>query len=842
MPLFADVVIPSGPDKAFTYSVPPELSAGLAPGCRVLVPFGRKYAVGLIVNLPESSSLSSLKAIADVLDSSPSFSPQLLVLCRWIAEYYMAPLNEVVRTALPHGFSGTSKRRVSVIIPENDPRALELKHRAPKRFALLSRLWEEGPTLVSALARAGGNSSIHAQVNALERDGFVETEEVLPRPKDTVRVREFIDLSAVDDALLGDTIARLPARRVAARSFLDAIARMRSQNVAETDLLQLIKQTGVSTAIAAPFRKSGLLSVVRKSVARVQEYETEEKTLAITLNAAQQDVLERVDGAMSARNAETFLLHGVTGSGKTQVYIECIRRCLASGRSAIVLVPEISLTPQIVRRFKSHFGDGVQVVHSRMTPGERGDVWRLARAGSCRVVIGPRSAIFAPLNDLGLIVVDEEHEASYKQFDAIPRYHARDVAIMRGKQSNAVVILGSATPSLESYANANSGKFTLLELPDRADNAVLPDVQLVDMTAERREAYAQMKNSLQPQEWNRLKHFQQSSLSRLLREHIALRLERKEGIILLQNRRGFAPFVSCPDCGYVAMCDDCQVSLTFHLAKRHLRCHYCGHVRAPYSTCPSCGSPEISMHGVGTQRVEEELLQAFPGVRVVRMDLDTTSAKGAHDRILRKFGDRQADILLGTQMVAKGLDFPHVTFVGVISADTQMLLPDFRASERTFQLLTQVSGRAGRSALRGEVVIQTAQPKHRTLAHVLGHDYKGFFEEELASREELHYPPLSRLTLIETKGEQEEEVRRTAETIAGLLKRGEMPYDLLGPAPAIIGKIQRNFRWHVILRTLKSVDPSGALTRAHIQSALTTLPAGGRKVQIIVDVDPVGLM
>jgi primosomal protein N' (replication factor Y) (superfamily II helicase) len=839
---YADVVIPMGPDRSFTYLVPEELQAALAVGSRVLVPFGRKITTGLVVNIPASCPIASIKPIADILDASPSFSHALLELCRWIAEYYMAPLNEVVRTALPHGFAGTSKRKVRAIVQADDPALTELRTRAPRQYGIVRYLMEHGPTMVADLKRVAATKSIHTVVGALEREGLVATEEVMPRPRDRERTRDFVDLTVINSALLQEAISTMPARRAKAKAFLEAVQRRYALGDLETDLLDMIKEIKGSSAICASFKRSGLLQIVRRSVARTQDYGTEQKTLSISLNAAQQNVLERVTAAMYAGSAETFLLHGVTGSGKTQVYIECIRRCLDSNKTAIVLVPEISLTPQIVRRFKSHFGERAQVVHSRMSSGERSDVWRLVRAGSCRIVIGPRSALFAPLNDLGLIVVDEEHESSYKQFDAMPRYHARDVAIVRGKQERAVVLLGSATPSLESYANALGGKFTLLELPERADNAVLPSVRIVDMTAERKQEYLRLKTSLPYEERSSLRHFQQSSISHELHDHIVARIQRKEGVILLQNRRGFAPFVSCPECGYVAMCDDCQVSLTYHLVKRHLRCHYCGHVRPPYSVCPSCGSPEINLRGVGTQRVEEEFASLFPGVRVLRMDLDTTVRKGAHDRILRKFGEQGADILLGTQMVAKGLDFPHVTLVGVISADTQMLLPDFRSSERTFQLLTQVSGRAGRSQLRGEVIIQTAQPGHHTLTHILHHNYRAFFDEELASREELSYPPFSRLTLIEARGENEEEVRKSAERLAATLKQLPAPFDILGPAPAIIGKIKKLFRWHLLLRTPKNADPTGAITRHRLRAALSAESNSSRKVQLIIDVDPVGLM
>ena len=513
------------------------------------------------------------------------------------------------------------------------------------------------------------------------------------------------------------------------------------------------------------------------------------------------------------------------------------------GKSAIVLVPEISLTPQIVRRFKSHFGGAVAVVHSRMSAGERHDVWRLALRGEYRVVIGPRSAVFAPLEKLGLIVVDEEHEASYKQFDSTPRYNARDAAIVRASLCGAVAVLGSATPSVESYHNAGEGKYTLLEMPQRIQEVTMPAITIVDMTAERKRNYAALKESLPPESRMKLKEFHQPSISALLEEKIGDRLSRKEGIILLQNRRGFAPFVECTDCGYAETCDRCNVTLTYHLAKRHLRCHYCGLIRPPLAQCPQCLGFNIRLQGVGTQRVEQELAALFPQARVARMDLDTTSRKGAHERILTRFGDGEADILLGTQMVAKGLDFARVTLVGVISADTQMLLPDFRSSERTFQILTQVAGRAGRSTLHGEVIIQTRQPAHRSLAHVVDHDFTRFFEEELQTRKELDYPPFSRIVLVETKGPEEEDVRKEAERFRRLIKDDSAAFTVLGPSPAVIGKIKDQFRWHLVVKSLKSGDPAGSIIRESLHHAVTAFERGRKgNIRLIVDVDPVGMM
>jgi primosomal protein N' (replication factor Y) (superfamily II helicase) len=843
MTRYADVAIPSGVNRLFTYLVPSELQTLMQPGIRVTVPFGRKLNTGLVVDLPASSSLTSLKSIIDILDAEPVVSAELLRLCRWIAEYYSAPLGETLKAAIPHGFVSVSKRMVRAIAHHGDPKTLELRSRTPLRAQLLALLHERGPVSSSDLQKHTGLKNIHAVLNEMEKAGLLATEEVLAHALQKPKLRECLRLKAIGDDVLLTALEALPQRKKKARELLGTIQQMKQQGMDELLVLDLLKSAKASSRAFQEIKQVCGFTTEAKEVTRQQDYGIEQQTLQIELNPPQEKVLQSITSCITAGVHRTFLLHGVTGSGKTQVYIEAIRACLAHGKSAIVLVPEISLTPQIVRRFKSHFGDRALVMHSRMSAGERYDVWRLAHRGDCRIVIGPRSAVFAPLDNLGLIVVDEEHEATYKQYDSSPRYHARDVAIMRALDAQAPVVLGSATPSTETYHNALAGKFTLLELPDRVDQAVLPSVVIVDMAAERRRAYAALKDSLPEQERGKLRQFQSSSLSVLLKEKIAERLIRREGIILLQNRRGFAPFVECPACGYVEMCDNCQITLTFHLAKHHLRCHYCGLTRNMHDVCPECKSPDIRMRGVGTQRVEEQLSEIFPTARVLRMDLDTTTRKGAHDRMLKKFGNQEVDILLGTQMIAKGLDFPHVTLVGVISADTQMLLPDFRSAERTFQLLTQVAGRAGRSRLPGEVVIQTHQPGHYSLAHVVDHNYRAFYEEELASRTELTYPPFSRIILLEARGANEEQVRRVSETLGESLERAGGPFMLLGPAPAAIAKVKNQFRWHLIVKSPKERDPSGAQTRETVRRVLVD-PKNQppRDVHVIVDVDPVGVM
>jgi primosomal protein N' (replication factor Y) (superfamily II helicase) len=487
-------------------------------------------------------------------------------------------------------------------------------------------------------------------------------------------------------------------------------------------------------------------------------------------------------------------------------------------------------------------------MHSQMSMGERFDAWRLARDKKVRIVIGPRSAIFAPLENIGLIVVDEEHEGSYKQYDSSPRYHARDVAVVRASQNHAVVLLGSATPSVESYYNAINGKYTLLELPERVDTAKLPSIEIVDMAKERKQVYEDIKADIKLSGKEFPKRLPSSSISKLLRSQMGERLACKEGIILLQNRRGFSHVMECFECGHVEKCDNCEVSLTYHATKKHLRCHYCGFVKKPPAVCPQCGGTEMRLYAFGTQQVQEELQQMFPKATILRMDRDTTSHRGAHHRILQQFENGEADILLGTQMVAKGLDFPRVTLVGVISADTQMLLPDFRASEGTFQLLTQVAGRAGRSTLAGEVVIQTLQPTHYSLKYAKTHDFHGFYKEELEHRRELNYPPFSRIVLIEFSGTIESDVQHHAKKFSEFLtqQNTQKRFLILGPADAAIPKINNRFRKQLVIKDLKSSDPSGAFMRASLQNVkaqYVASPLGKNKsVKFTIDIDPAGML
>ncbi|NNF57092.1 MAG: primosomal protein N' [Rhodothermaceae bacterium] len=823
MPVLAHVVPLTPVDGVFTYAVPEELEREAVPGARVVVPFGRRRLTGIVVERSEGEA-AGLKAVEDVLDAEPALPERLLALTRWIADYYVCAWGEVLKAALPSGTEVESRRVVyRTAMPMERWSGNGIGQRVLAHFDGDLFGGADGGVGVEVLEAAVGQRVSASLLRRLQATGLVrvenELEEARVRVKTERRLRlaDGIDLEAAGAALRG-------ARQ---RMLLEALAEVEG-SIAQADALQA---TGASSGTVKRLARYGFIEAFDAEVERTAD-EMEQPVEAraeVTLHRAQKRALGAVVNAVESERAETFLLHGVTGSGKTEVYIRALTATLLERKTAIVLVPEIALTPQTVRRFRAHFGDRVAVLHSRMSPGERFDAWRAIRAERYPIVIGPRSAVFAPLENLGLVVVDEEHETSYKQFDPAPRYHARDVAVMRAHQAGAVCVLGSATPSLESLANARAGKYTLLTMPERVPvkghaAAPLPPVRVVNLTREKKV--------------RRLK----GALSDDLRDAITARLERCEQVILLQNRRGYAPILTCDDCGFTPQCRDCAVSLTVHKPKRQLRCHYCGWTERLPVECPSCSSSALAFLGAGTQRIEEELADVFPAARVLRMDLDTTSRKGAHRRLLNAFGRGEADILLGTQMVAKGLDFPRVTLVGVVNADTGMLLPDFRAAERTFQLLAQVAGRAGRRDLPGEVILQTRNPDHPALQFALAHDFDGFAAHELRDREVLGYPPFGRLVGIEFKGPEERSVQALAEQwTRGLVAEAQKVarLEVLGPTAAFVGRVKRQWRFHAILKAPRALPPSvlAAVVRG-AQDRSGSLPKGHR---VNVDVDPVGL-
>ena len=601
--------------------------------------------------------------------------------------------------------------------------------------------------------------------------------------------------------------------------------------------LAVLLENGFGRGVVRGLEKRGVASVQRETVFKDPFRDRPaEPVPELVPTPLQQSALDRLRGALG-RGGGTFLLHGVTGSGKTLVYVELLRSVLDRGEGAVVLVPEIALTPQTVARFRSAFGDLVAVLHSGLSPGERLDAWRRLKSGEKRVAIGARSAVFAPVAHLGAVVVDEEHDGSYKQASPSPRYSARDLSVVRAAQNDAVCVLGSATPALESWANAGSGKYRLLSLPDRVGGGVLPEVRLVDL---RRKAGPDdvAGKALAPGRTRVSGTAPPQVLSPVLLKAMRRRLKRDEQTILLLNRRGYANFALCQECGDVKECVRCSVSMTLHRGRGRLACHHCGHDEAPPRRCARCGAPAMAYRGLGTEKVERIVLECLPGARVARMDVDTTGGKWSHHEILGRLRDGAVDILLGTQMIAKGLDFPRVTLVGVIDADVGLHMPDFRSCERTFQLLAQVAGRAGRGALPGEVVIQTRVPDHYVVRAAMAHDYAGFVRQELGARTDPPYPPHVRMARMLATSPVQADAMAAAESLATWLKAwtARRGIEVLGPAPAPIERIQGRYRWHVLVR-----GRAGAVGRV-LRAVAAGFAPKGADVRLALDRDPVHLM
>jgi primosomal protein N' (replication factor Y) len=827
--LYVEIALPLPLPRTFTYRVPDGLRSRARPGARVLVPFGQRERIGWIDREADPATLrdpEKVKAIVGVLDSAPSVIPSVLRLCRWIADYYLSPLGIVIRTALPAGLTDSSTDSVALTgqpAPGRDLTQQELK--------LVDWLrGQEGPQPIARVRRSLGDRAWWPTIRRLEELGLVRVETEGPRLEPAVRTRRVLRVRELPSLLERDQRFARAARQREAYEAVEAMGGM-------AEVPHLVQELGFTYAILNALVKRGVADIAEEEVSR-DPYAGIDAAAATPHRPteAQESVIRRLVAASRTPRPGTFLLRGVTGSGKTLVYIELLREVVEQqGKTAIVLVPEIALTPQTVGRFKAVFGDRVAVLHSALSDGERYDEWRSLRSGEKRIVVGARSAIFAPLPDLGAIVVDEEHEGSYKNGEA-PRYHAREVAVVRAAIEGAVCLLGSATPSLESWANARLGKYALLELPERVQGQPMPPIRIVDLRAERKR---QRETTGAGQERGPV------ILSDLLVDAVSARVKRGEQTILLLNRRGYANFVQCRECGQVWQCPNCNVSLTFHRRRARLTCHYCLHEEPSPTSCSACGSRDLSFRGVGTEQVERSVAESFPHARIARMDVDTTSGKWSHHEILGRVERGEVDILLGTQMIAKGLDFPNVTLVGVINADVGMNLPDFRATERTFQLLTQVAGRAGRGPKGGEVLIQTALPNHYAVATATEHDFVAFAERELETRAEPRYPPFTRLVNVVVSGMEEAATQEAAEAaaawVAGLLAaRRIRDVTLVGPAPAPIDRIRGRWRWHFLLRA-EGAKTLGKVARFFYERwhAPTSKSAD---IRVIIDRDPVQLL
>ena len=826
MTMHVEVALPIPVFQTFTYSCeePPPL-----PGTRILVPFRRSEQIGWVVESKGPTRVKGIRRILDVVEREPSVPQELLAVAEWVSSYYVAPIGLTIRSMLPSSLSDRSKEVLQITqaghaaIVSQDGASFSLSDR--EKFVLTGLSGRSGRRSVSAIRKAIGGGSAWQEIRRLTAAGLVEHQTIppsLPRAKTqkVVRLKRWLPDLSTRRELFGRS-----TRQQECYEFLEASG-------GAGELKMLARAEGFSRSVIAGLERKQLVSIEEEELFR-DPFRGSAPPAPVDhpLSAAQETAVETLLGAAAELQPATFLLHGVTGSGKTLVYIQLLREIVERrGRGAIVLVPEISLTPQTVGRFRAWFGDQVAVLHSGLGDGERYDEWRRIRAGEKRVVVGARSALFAPLANLGAIIVDEEHDGSYKQSET-PRYHARDVAVIRSRSAGAVCVLGSATPSLESWRNAEAGKFRLLSLPERVGGRPLPPVEVADL----RTAWSSSKPRIA--DGGRV-------LSPRLVSAVRERLEKGEQAILLLNRRGYAAFVQCRACGSVTVCPNCAVSLTFHRTRNRLLCHHCRHEEATPKRCRDCGDPDLFFRGLGTEQVEQAVTEAFPRARIARMDVDTTSGKWAHQEILERVERGEVDLLLGTQMIAKGLDFPHVTLVGVINADVGIHLPDFRASERAFQLLSQVAGRTGRGSLGGEVIIQTSLPQHYVIRAAMGHDMVGFAQRELEERRSPRYPPHVRLVNIVVSSPDPQLAASAVETAASWVgQRAEKPegrsstLELVGPAPAPIERLHGRWRWHFFLRGGR-VTQVTSLLRALLEDFQP--PAGD--VRVSVDRDPVALL
>jgi len=800
---FCDVSLPVPLDQAFTYSLPLTLQHRVKAGARVLVPFGTRKLTGVVLSAHDGPVDGPVREALRLIDPEPVLDSELLALGKWMSGYYCAPLGEVLRSMLPLASDIRSGKNYSLTDAGRD---------ASRQMSIQPEAEDTVNQVMQMLAARSLTASYIKKkipladriLKSLEKKGWIAAEEV-QHDRDPLRAPAAkLRISPGNEVPQGK-----PPK--AERELLAYLAlHPGSHNLG--DIEALVHNAGQAA----------------RSLARKQLVTLTPEPLAIRsapiraphdLNAAQRNAFDLIEAGIHAQKFCTFLLYGVTGSGKTEVYLNAIDVALAAGRSSLLLVPEIALTPAVAGQFYARFGDRVAILHSAFSDSERADQWRRIRNGGASVVVGTRSGVFAPVHNLGLIVVDEEHDASYKQ-EETPRYHGRDLAIVRAQAANACVVLGSATPSLESRFNAASGKYTLLELPDRIADRPMPVVKVVDM----REEFLETR-----------KH---AIFSRALLEAIRERLANNEQAMVLLNRRGFSTFVACRSCGERIQCANCSVTLTYHRRDRRLLCHYCGYAEKIPSVCPKCQSEHIHFMGSGSERVEDELHAEFPEAKIARLDRDTVAGKRQFEDILHNFRERNFDILVGTQMIAKGHDIPNVTLVGVVSADVGIGMPDFRAAERTFQILTQVAGRAGRGDLPGVVYLQTINPDHYAIRFAAQQDYTGFFEKELQFRRFMKYPPFAAMANILVRAAKQEDALRMSTELGLHIALPADNLKIMGPAEAPVQRLKAEYRYQILIKSASRKDLNALLRKAQDFARAQKWGA----TALVIDVDPLTLL
>lgn len=814
-PRYAEVALPLPLRRTFTYELPEGFRRAVKPGARLLVPFGKRsitgYAVALFSELDEESELdeSAIKPAAELLDETPLITPEILRLTQWTADYYAASWGEVLKASLPAGINAAYEQVVSITeTGRND--LLRITNAKPLKAQILHRIAEQGEATQRELEKEFGAARVKRAVGDLANTGAITVHQRSVTNKVKPRLRKAVRL------LSASNTGEKPLSS-AQQSVIGTLASCGGEMI----FTELIAKCGGSSAVNT-LAKHGLVEVFVQEVRRdplINEGASDAPGLV--LNLEQLFVLSEIERSLGPGAFKAFLLHGVTGSGKTEIYIRAMQTALKSGKSALMLVPEIALTPIFSRRLRAVFGDEVAILHSNLSPGERFDEWRRIHGGRARIVIGTRSAVFAPLENLGLIIVDEEHDGSYRQHES-PFYHARDVAVMRARMAAAVAVLGSATPALESFYNAQHGKYHYLQLRNRIANRPLANAELIDM----RDVF-RLRGKDVP-------------LSPRLIEAIRETHAKGEQSIILLNRRGFSRFVLCRSCGESLRCKNCDITLTYHKIDGRITCHYCGYSVITPRECPFCESEYLYFIGEGTEQLEEILAGTFPDLRIARIDRDTMARRGQLAKALIGFSRGETDMLVGTQMLAKGHDFQNVTLVGVISVDTGLGLPDFRSSERTFQLLTQVAGRAGRGRLPGRVLIQTYYPEHYALRYACRQDYEGFFHEEIKYRQRLSYPPFVVLASLLIKHKDREYAFRNAEMLKESLDRAnrENACRVLGVSPAWLSRLKGEYRFQILLKST-----SRKRLRETLDIALTEAETRGCDLRsVFTEIDPMNLM
>jgi len=857
--MYADIIVQidvAGLPQPLTYAVPPTLP--LAVGAAVVVPFGAQSAVGYVVALKDEcppEMAAKIKPVAARIENAPGFDALLLALAQWVAEQTLCDLRDALRLIVPDVMS--SQIKTTLTLAEDWEERLA-GSRAPSQRDLAAALAALGGAAEPAkLAKALGLAKPGAALAELRKKGIVIEDRSVKLPPSRRKMVRLLRL-AVGADVAGEEAARLERTGAARQARL-----LRALVTAEEEgRAAKMPSSGLTVGASAGAAAKAL---GEKGLARYAEVPSRRDPFqffgfvagdAPPLTDAQARATAEIGRHLQARDGRTLLLHGVTGSGKTEVYLDAVARTLALGRNALILLPEIGLTAQVLDLFKARFGaDEVAVLHSALSLGERHDEWRRIQSGEARVVVGARSAVFAPVPHLGLMVLDEEHDGSYKQ-DSNPRYHAREAARFRAAQTGATVVLGSATPSLESFYLAGTGEYGLITLAERIDSRPLPPVAVVDLREEMKAkpavpdavgtplaAPSSPPVSSVPGTPAALKERPEPPPRTVFGADLAAAigccLERREQAILFLNRRGFASFLLCRDCGFTFHCPNCDVSLTYHHAGRFLQCHHCDFRRRVPETCPTCGGLRLRPFGVGTEKVENAVRLQFPSARTLRMDRDTMSRKGAHAETLRAFKRGEADILVGTQMVAKGLDFPNVTLVGVVSADTALNIPDFRAPERAFQLLTQVAGRAGRGKVPGRVIVQTFSPDHESVLFAAQHDYLGFYAQAIGERQELGYPPFAHMANLVFTDESEDEARKRGYRMANVLRAhlgADPDVKLLGPVACPLSRLRGRYRWHLALRA-----PAKEALLSLLRAALAEMTAAERS-GLSLDMDPLSML